>query len=142
MTRLLYPLPPQIASAQGNKTLSGQHCKMQLARLAFTVLKQKKSRQYTCHDSFGGSWWIRTTEAESSRFTVCPHWPLGKAPIFSLWPPCLPATYVIIAEGFSKCKPFFDFFCDFLKKARFHHSIEQKLFLTYSCSKRTFIIVV
>ena len=91
---------------------------------------------------FGGSWWIRTTEALSSRFTVCPHWPLGKAPIFSLWPPCLPATYVIIAEGFSKCKPFFDFFCDFLKKARFHHSIEQKLFLTYSCSKRTFIIVV
>ena len=31
---------------------------------------------------FGGSWWIRTTEALSSRFTVCPHWPLGKAPIF------------------------------------------------------------
>ena len=92
--------------------------------------------------SFGGSWWIRTTEALSSRFTVCPHWPLGKAPIFSLWPPCLPATYVIIAEGFSKCKPFFDFFCDFFKKARFHHSIEQKLFLTYSCSKRTFIIAV
>ena len=30
----------------------------------------------------GGSWWIRTTEALSSRFTVCPHWPLGKAPIF------------------------------------------------------------
>ena len=73
---------------------------------------------------FGGSWWIRTTEALSSRFTVCPHWPLGKAPIFSLWPPCLPATYVIIAEGFSKCKPFFDFFCDFLKKAHFHHNIE------------------
>lgn len=42
MTRLLYPLPPQIASAQGNKTLSGQHCKMQLARLHFTVLKQRK----------------------------------------------------------------------------------------------------
>lgn len=44
MTRLLYPLPPQIASAQGNKTLSGQHCKMQLAWLHFTVLKQRKSR--------------------------------------------------------------------------------------------------
>ena len=32
---------------------------------------------------FGGSWWIRTTEALRSRFTVCPHWPLGKAPLFS-----------------------------------------------------------
>ena len=32
------------------------------------------------------SWWarwIRTTEAESSRFTVCPHWPLGNTPIFT-----------------------------------------------------------
>ena len=30
----------------------------------------------------GGRGWIRTTEAESSRFTVCPHWPLGNTPIF------------------------------------------------------------
>ena len=35
---------------------------------------------------FGGSWWIRTTEALRSRFTVCPHWPLGKAPIFTFVP--------------------------------------------------------
>ena len=107
-----------------------------------TSSSTKKDPQPQSRISFGGSWWIRTTEALSSRFTVCPHWPLGKAPIFSLLPPCLPATYVIIAEGFSKCKPFFDFFCDFFKKSCFHHSIEQKLFLTYSCSKRTFIIVV
>ena len=32
---------------------------------------------------FGGRGWIRTTEAESSRFTVCPHWPLGNTPIFT-----------------------------------------------------------
>ena len=31
----------------------------------------------------GGRGWIRTTEAESSRFTVCPHWPLGNTPIFT-----------------------------------------------------------
>ena len=31
---------------------------------------------------FGGRGWIRTTEDESSRFTVCPHWPLGNTPIF------------------------------------------------------------
>ena len=32
---------------------------------------------------FGGRGWIRSTEAESSRFTVCPHWPLGNTPIFT-----------------------------------------------------------
>ena len=31
--------------------------------------------------SNGGRWWIRTTEARSNRFTVCPLWPLGKSPI-------------------------------------------------------------
>ena len=31
---------------------------------------------------FGGRGWIRTTEALSSRFTVCPHWPLGNTPLF------------------------------------------------------------
>ena len=28
---------------------------------------------------FGGSGWIRTTEAKRNRFTVCPLWPLGNA---------------------------------------------------------------
>ena len=40
----------------------------------------------------GGRGWIRTTEAESSRFTVCPHWPLGNTPIFIfavVWPACI-----------------------------------------------------
>ena len=27
----------------------------------------------------GGRWWIRTIEAESNRFTVCPLWPLGNS---------------------------------------------------------------
>ena len=34
---------------------------------------------------FGGRWWIRTTEGEASRFTVCPLWPLGKSPILSFF---------------------------------------------------------
>ena len=41
---------------------------------------------------FGGRGWIRTTEAESSRFTVCPHWPLGNTPIFIfavVWTACI-----------------------------------------------------
>ena len=32
---------------------------------------------------FGGRGWIRTIEARSNRFTVCPLWPLGNSPIFS-----------------------------------------------------------
>ena len=32
---------------------------------------------------FGGSGWIRTTEVEDNRFTVCPLWPLGNTPILS-----------------------------------------------------------
>ena len=42
----------------------------------------------------GGRGWIRTTEAESSRFTVCPHWPLGNTPIFSFAVHGLP-VYII-----------------------------------------------
>ena len=33
----------------------------------------------------GGSGWIRTTEGGANRFTVCPLWPLGNAPIWSWW---------------------------------------------------------
>ena len=42
---------------------------------------------------FGGRGWIRTTEAESSRFTVCPHWPLGNTPIFSFCSPWIACIY-------------------------------------------------
>ena len=33
--------------------------------------------------SFGGRWWIRTTEVIDDRFTVCSLWPLGKPSIFN-----------------------------------------------------------
>ena len=56
-----------------------------------TSSSTKKDPQPQLRISFGGSWWIRTTEALSSRFTVCPHWPLGKAPIFI----CTPALTVL-----------------------------------------------
>ena len=32
---------------------------------------------------YGGGGWIRTTEGEASRFTVCPLWPLGYSSLFS-----------------------------------------------------------
>ena len=34
---------------------------------------------------FGGGWWIRTTEGIASRFTVCPLWPLGKSPKYTMF---------------------------------------------------------
>ena len=46
---------------------------------------KRKRPAYFLRWSFGGRGWIRTTEAESSRFTVCPHWPLGNTPIFKSW---------------------------------------------------------
>ena len=33
------------------------------------------------NEKSGGRWWIRTTEVEDDRFTVCSLWPLGKPPI-------------------------------------------------------------
>ena len=51
----------------------------------------------------GGRGWIRTTEAESSRFTVCPHWPLGNTPIFDSQSHRLP---VYITTGARVCQCF------------------------------------
>ena len=48
----------------------------------FGFLQKKKDQRIFYAGLFGGRGWIRTTEAESSRFTVCPHWPLGNTPIF------------------------------------------------------------
>ena len=35
--------------------------------------------------NLNGQRWIRTTEALCSRFTVCPLWPLGNLPIYTIW---------------------------------------------------------
>ena len=48
----------------------------------FFISKQKTNPFGLVH-CFGGSGWIRTTEVEDNRFTVCPLWPLGNTPIFS-----------------------------------------------------------
>ncbi len=50
------------------------------------VVQKQKHQRSEEHWCFGGRGWIRTTEALSSRFTVCPHWPLGNTPIFNLCP--------------------------------------------------------
>ena len=58
------------------------------------ALSQNKNLSVLSYvEVFGGRGWIRTTEAESSRFTVCPHWPLGNTPIFSFCNPWIACIY-------------------------------------------------
>ena len=45
-------------------------------------LTQKRTDTRMSIGSFGGRWWIRTTEVIDDRFTVCSLWPLGKPSIF------------------------------------------------------------
>ena len=49
-----------------------------------TTRQNKSTRHKVGCFCFGGSGWIRTTEGIASRFTVCPLWPLGNAPIFKM----------------------------------------------------------
>ena len=65
----------------------------------------------------GGRGWIRTTEALSSRFTVCPHWPLGNTPLFCFCHPAVSAGDLFILPqrpGF--VNRFFGFFGSFFRR--------------------------
>ena len=46
--------------------------------------KKKNRHAIRRNDFLGGGRWIRTTEVTDNRFTVCPLWPLGNSPIFTL----------------------------------------------------------
>ena len=72
-----------------------------------TIQQRKKPVTSFLSQAFGGSWWIRTTEALSSRFTVCPHWPLGKAPIFCFASAVSPGDVCYYSKGVSKLQAFF-----------------------------------
>ena len=53
----------------------------------YPPLKRKSTPLLRCAFRFGGGWWIRTTEVSDNRFTVCPLWPLGKSPKYTV-PSC------------------------------------------------------
>ena len=76
--------------------------------------KTKNQRNFYA-GPFGGRGWIRTTEAESSRFTVCPHWPLGNTPIFSFTVHGLP---VYITTRMVVCQHLLRNFWIFVPKAK------------------------
>ena len=52
--------------------------------VSLTLTKKKNACVFLHKRSLGGRGWIRTTEAIRSRFTVCPHWPLGNTPTYSI----------------------------------------------------------
>ncbi len=64
---------------------------------------------------FYGRGWIRTTEAESSRFTVCPHWPLGNTPIYS-FDAVVDCLYILPLGGVFVNSFLRLFWCEMLKK--------------------------
>ena len=64
------------------------HEKLIFEKARKTEIKREKPRKSSvfrvasfCDAQYGGGRWIRTTEGEASRFTVCPLWPLGNSPI-------------------------------------------------------------
>ena len=61
---------------------AGRSCSNPPLRVKLEMPDKTKNQRIFYAGLFGGRGWIRTTEAESSRFTVCPHWPLGNTPIF------------------------------------------------------------
>ena len=62
---------------------AGRCCSNPPSRVRLRMPGKTKNQRNFYAGPFGGRGWIRTTEAESSRFTVCPHWPLGNTPIFT-----------------------------------------------------------
>ena len=89
------------------------------------------NKQFTLRGVFhnGGSWWIRTTEALSSRFTVCPHWPLGKAPIFGFVSAVSPGDVCYYSKADSKLQALFKIFLRFFQKSLFPSQQRVKTFL-------------
>ena len=83
---------------------AGRCCSNPPSRVKLNISdKTKTSAYFHTLRFFGGRGWIRTTEAESSRFTVCPHWPLGNTPIFNSQSHRLP---VYITTGARVCQCF------------------------------------
>ncbi len=88
---------------------AGRCCSNPPLRVKLEIPDKTKNQRIFYAGLFGGRGWIRTTEAESSRFTVCPHWPLGNTPIFIFVRPFAGRlAYFSMGNGF--CQLFFTFF--------------------------------
>ena len=118
-----WPQPQQLlpasAAGSGRRCCTGlflrrlqrrrRSCSNPPPRVKLKIPDKTKNQRIFYAGLFGGRGWIRTTEAESSRFTVCPHWPLGNTPIFIFVRPFAGRlAYFSMGNGF--CQLFFTFF--------------------------------
>ena len=112
-------LLPASAAGSGRRCCTGlflhrlqrrrRSCSNPPLRVKLEIPDKTKNQRIFYAGLFGGRGWIRTTEAESSRFTVCPHWPLGNTPIFIFVRPFAGRlAYFSMGNGF--CQLFFTFF--------------------------------
>ena len=107
------PRLPASAAGGGHRCCTGlflrrlqrrrRSCSNPPLRVKLEIPDKTKDQRIFYTGLFGGRGWIRTTEAESSRFTVCPHWPLGNTPIFNSQSHRLP---VYITTGARVCQCF------------------------------------
>ncbi len=105
ISRVLETLADQSAYRGGLPASPNLFCLWQKRVLIrITLFHTKQKTDLLVGFCFGGRGWIRTTEAESSRFTVCPLWPLGNSPKY-LFP--LFAARDIIAQAEFYVKQFF-----------------------------------
>ena len=66
-----------------SRKFSGTAAKVLTAAAERVAVETENKKAASSESAFpGGRRWIRTTEAGSNRFTVCPLWPLGNPPIF------------------------------------------------------------
>ena len=66
------------------------HCCTRRKRKIRTLLQSETGSDFSCLVGAGG---FEPPKLKSSRFTVCPHWPLGNTPIFSFCSPWIACIY-------------------------------------------------
>ena len=76
------------------------HCCTRRKRKIRTLLQSETGSDFSCLVGAGG---FEPPKLKSSRFTVCPHWPLGNTPIFNSQSHRLP---VYITTGARVCQCF------------------------------------
>ena len=87
------------------------HCCTRRKRKIRTLLQSETGSDFSCLVGAGG---FEPPKLKSSRFTVCPHWPLGNTPRFCSRP--LPDDLFILSDCGRFVNYFFRIFAAFLRK--------------------------
>ena len=87
------------------------HSQTRRKRKIRTLLQSETGSDFSCLVGAGG---FEPPKLKSSRFTVCPHWPLGNTPRFCSRP--LPDDLFILSDCGRFVNYFFRIFATFLRK--------------------------